>query len=291
MLQQTRVAAAIPYYQRFLQRFPNIAALAEAPEPDLLAHWAGLGYYYRVRNMQKAAQFMVANGGFPHTYEGILGLAGVGEYTAAAVASIALNLPHAVVDGNVYRVLSRVFEDGTNIAKSTARVHFSAIAETLLDRQQPGDFNQALMELGATICLPKSPQCLLCPVQPYCGAQRNGTQRHFPVKIKPAKQVTEQRIVFWMERDQHLLLWQRPSDASLMPGFWELPEPEHVPNAMAGEKLGSFRHGITFHDYRFDVYAAVPSAEMDACQWIRLEQLDSIPVSTIVRKARKTISK
>src|SRR4051812_39895703 len=151
MLQQTRVAAVIPYYERFLSRFPDVNSLATASETDLLAHWAGLGYYYRARNLQKAAQRVSEAGGFPSSLEEIQSLPGIGEYTAAAVASIAFDLPHPVVDGNVYRVLSRVLRDGTNIASGAARKHFTTLADPLLDRKRPGDFNQAVMELGATV--------------------------------------------------------------------------------------------------------------------------------------------
>ena len=164
MLQQTRVAAVIPYYERFLSRFPDLESLAGASETDLLAHWAGLGYYYRARNLQRAARNALEAGTFPADYDGIRHLPGIGEYTAAAVASIAFDLPYPVVDGNVYRVLSRVLNDRTNIASGPARKHFTVLAGAILDRTRPGDFNQAIMELGATVCLPRKPLCLICPV-------------------------------------------------------------------------------------------------------------------------------
>ena len=181
MLQQTRVAAVIPFYERFLSRFPTAKHLADAPQEDLLAHWAGLGYYYRSRNLQKAARQISIRGCFPATHDEIRELAGVGDYTAAAVASIAFNLPHAAVDGNVFRVLSRVLNDTTNIASLDGKRHFAAQADQLLDREQPGHHNQALIELGATISLPKNPQCLLCPDQTQSDAARTGTQNVLPV--------------------------------------------------------------------------------------------------------------
>ncbi len=188
MLQQTRVETVIPYYERFLSRFPDFAALAAAPEPELLAQWSGLGYYYRARNMQRAAQLMNAQGGFPSSFDEIRALPGIGDYTAAAIASIAFGLPHAVVDGNVFRVLSRVLADATNIASSGARQHFAGIAANLLDPNRPGTFNQALMELGATVCLPKSPQCLICPVHEYCRARAHGTTKLVSRKDQTAEE-------------------------------------------------------------------------------------------------------
>lgn len=287
MLQQTRVAAVIPYYERFLSRFPDIRSLAEADETDLLAHWAGLGYYYRARNMQKAAQQVSKAGDFPASYEAIRNLPGIGEYTAAAVASIAFSLPHAVVDGNVYRVLSRVLCDQTNIAASNARKHFTALADTLLDRNSPGDFNQALMELGATVCLPKKPLCLLCPISGICEARQRGIQESLPVKIKPRRSVEATRVLLWIEHEGKLLLWQRPPSARLMPGFWELPEPEGIPDAEIGTCLGHFGHGITIHNYRFEVHIASVARTPEFCQWIGLDELCRMPVSTVLKKARK----
>lgn len=289
MLQQTRVAAAIPYYRRFLTRFPDMAALAAAPEAELLASWAGLGYYYRAHNMQKAAQLMSESGGFPTSYEELRKLPGVGDYTAAAVASIAYNLPYAVLDGNVMRVLSRIFDDATNIASTTGRKHFTALAGTLLDRSQPGTFNQAMMELGATVCLPRNPQCLTCAVSALCCARAKGSQNDLPVKIVNTRSVEEKRAVFWIEESNRLLVWQRPPSSRLMPGFWELPEADHLPLAAPGRKLGSFRHSITFHSYRFEVRVAVPPAASGDCRWMLLSDLETAPTSTIFRKAKRLV--
>ena len=288
MLQQTRVSAVIPYFERFLARFPDFEALAAASEADLLTYWAGLGYYYRARNLQKSAQAMRAAGAFPDTYAGIAELPGVGGYTAAAVASIAFRLPHAVVDGNVFRVLSRVFNDDTNIASAKARKHFTSLAETLLDQSDPGAFNQALMELGATICLPKRPQCLLCPLRKLCRAQAHGNQERLPVKIKKRKNVEELRRVFVIRRTGKLLLWQRPQSARLMPGFWELPERAQFSFAVANRLLGSFRHGITVHNYRVEVWEAnIPDdlSGNEVCHWVAQADLPDFPLSTIARKA------
>lgn len=291
MLQQTRVSAVIPYYERFLARFPTLEALADAPESDLLANWAGLGYYYRARNLQKAAQQICAAGAFPETYTEILNLPGVGAYTAAAVASIAFNRPHAVLDGNVYRVISRVLNDQTNMASAKAPKHFGVLADGMLDREQPGTWNEAIMELGATICLPKKPQCLLCPVSRFCRARANGRQELLPVKIKTHTTSKHSRILFWIEQNGSLLLWQRSPDSRLMPGFWELPEAAQLPQTKPGQELGSFRHGITTHNYTFEVAEAAVPGDLGECQWVPENDLRILPLSTIVKKARRTVGR
>src|SRR5580692_8271758 len=173
MLQQTRVAAVIPYYERFLKRFPNAAALAQAPEEELLTAWSGLGYYTRARNLQSAAPQIVERGSFPQTYDELRELAGVGDYTAAAVASIAFGLPHAVVDGNVRRVAARL-TNGKGVAQE--------VADLLLDQRNPSRSNQAIMELGAVVCVPRDPRCGECPIAQYCEARRLGTQNEVPGK-------------------------------------------------------------------------------------------------------------
>jgi A/G-specific adenine glycosylase len=283
MLQQTRVAAAIPYYARFMARFPDYQVLAGASEEDVLRHWAGLGYYYRARNMQKAAQLMTGLGGFPRDYGGILALPGVGDYTAAAVGSIAFDLPHAAVDGNVVRVVSRLFRS------NAGRKQIAELVGNLLDRKRPGDFNQAMMELGATLCLPKNPQCLLCPVAKFCGARKLGLQQDFPAQRVKTKNVEIERDLFWIERDGRVLAWQRPADARLMPGFWELPEREHLPDAKPKDELGGFRHGITVHNYRITVWRTAVPSKVKNCRWLEVGGLSALPLSTIFKKALKIV--
>jgi A/G-specific adenine glycosylase len=275
----------IPYYERFIERFPNFEALATASEAELLAAWAGLGYYYRARNLQKAAQVMRAAGAFPSTYKEIRALPGVGDYTAAAVASIAFSLPYPALDGNVLRVLSRLLDDDSDIASKETKNYFSELASRILDRRQPGTFNQAMMELGATLCLPKNPQCLLCPVSSACRALRTGRQNDLPLKRRAQKAVQEKRRLFWIERDGKLLLWRRKPDARLMPGFWELPERSQLPDLAVGRSLGSFRHGITFHDYLFEVSEAEPPVDCGSCEWVAIDELMKLPASTVLRKA------
>ena len=283
MLQQTRVAAAIPYFDRFMAAFPNYTALATASEEDVLRHWAGLGYYYRARNLQKAAQLICELGAFPSDHEAILNLPGVGDYTAAAVGSIAFDLPHAVVDGNVVRVVSRLF------ASNEGRKQVVEAAGKLLDRERPGDFNQAMMELGATVCLPKNPHCLLCPVSKMCRARELGAQQEFPAQKVKTKNKEINRSLFWIEKRGKVLAWQRPPEARLMPGFWELPEQEHLPGTVPARELGAFRHGITVHDYRIKVWRAPAPAKFGNCQWLEIRQLSQLPLSTIFKKALRVL--
>jgi A/G-specific adenine glycosylase len=186
MLQQTRVAAVIPYYERFLERFPTVEALAEAPQEDVLRLWSGLGYYSRARNLQQAAQHIVAThgGDFPQDREEALALPGIGSYTAAAILSIAFDAKHAVLDGNVARVLARLDAVRGNLREGGRWQKRQTRADELLDRKSPGDWNQAMMELGAMICTPRAPQCLLCPVAKFCRARQLGLTETIPEKHK-----------------------------------------------------------------------------------------------------------
>ena len=175
MLQQTRAEVVIPYYQRFLKRFPDAGTLAQAKEADVLACWSGLGYYSRARNLQAAARAITATEGFPRDYASLRALPGVGPYTAAAVSSIAFDQPCAVLDGNVLRVLARITNDSSDIASARTRAGFQRVADGLLAPECPGEFNQAMMELGATICLPRVPTCSFCPVAEFCEARKAGS--------------------------------------------------------------------------------------------------------------------
>ena len=192
MLQQTRVEAVKPYYERFLSALPTVQALAEADEELLLKLWEGLGYYSRVRNMQKAAQQIVAehNGEIPAEYSILLKLKGIGPYTAGAIASIAFSKPCAAVDGNVLRVMARLTADEGNIAEPAVRKYWEKEIMEALPKERPGDYNQALMELGATLCLPNgAPKCELCPLRAYCLAYRKNQTMLFPVKTKKSSRI------------------------------------------------------------------------------------------------------
>jgi A/G-specific adenine glycosylase len=285
MLQQTRVASVLPYYARFLRRFPDFRALAAAPEPELLALWAGLGYYSRARNMQRAARQMAGRGGFPRDYDGIRSLPGVGDYTAAAIASIAFGLPHAAVDGNVLRVLARLTADAGSLQNAATKRRLTGIAESLLDRRKPGDFNQALMELGATVCLPRQPQCLVCPWRDHCEARRQGRERELPFRSPRQEAVQLHRTLLVVERQGRLLLWRRSADSSRLAGFWELPEAEQLPKARVVRALGEFRHSITRHNYHFSVARARVESVPPGFSWVAVEDLGILPLSTTTRKA------
>jgi A/G-specific adenine glycosylase len=210
MLQQTRVAAVIPYYERFLEHFPNVRALAEAPEEEVLRLWSGLGYYSRARNLQAAARQIAAqhSGEFPHDHEEALALAGIGPYTAAAILSIAYCAKLAVLDGNVARVIARLYAIHGDLRQGGRWQTLQTNADKLLDTKSPGDWNQAMMELGATICTPRAPQCLLCPVAKFCRAQRMNLQDVIPEKRKKRarEEITLAAAVFLDPRGHTLLL-------------------------------------------------------------------------------------
>jgi A/G-specific adenine glycosylase len=285
MLQQTRVAVVIPYYQRFVERFPRPEDLAGAAEREFLAMWAGLGYYARARNLRKAARAIVEAGGFPRSYEGLRRLPGVGEYTAAAVASIAFNLPHAVLDGNVARVLSRLTAERGDIQSAAVRARLKETAERLLDRRRPGDFNQALMELGATVCLPKNPQCLLCPWRDHCEARREGIENELPVKLRKREPVKQTLVFYLIEKAGRVLLRRRGETEPRLAGFWELPEERDLPGVKRGRLVAEFRHSITRHDYTVMVYEAPPVKARKGWRWRRHSELEKIPLATTARKA------
>ena len=291
MLQQTRVAAVLPYYESFLERFPSPEALAEASEQEVLARWSGLGYYSRARNLHRAAREVAERGGFPRDYQTIRALPGIGDYTAAAIASIAFELPHAVVDGNVMRVLARLENETGDIRSTVTRRRLTERAGQLLDTSRPGHFNQALMELGAIVCTPRQPGCDACPVSRFCEARKLGTQHQLPVKLgrKPAKFIDKTVLV--IERRGRLLLRQRPKESRKLAGFWELPEPDEAPGATSIGERGEFRHSITNHNYLFTVQEARIGRAPNGFCWIPTGRLDKIPLSTTTRKALATRAK
>ncbi|OWA35632.1 A/G-specific adenine glycosylase [Saccharibacillus sp. O16] len=238
MLQQTRVDTVIPYFNRFIERFPTIQDLAEAPQEDVVKMWEGLGYYSRARNLQAAAQQIVElhGGQMPSEREHVFALKGVGPYTAGAILSIAFNQPEPAVDGNVMRVLSRYFLIEDDIAKPKTRVAMEKMIPALIPEGRASDFNQALMELGALICTPKSPHCLICPVMEHCRGRIEGMERELPIKTKAKKPRPEQRLAVLLEgsgeREGRVLVRRRPK-TGLLASMWELP---HI--AVGGEDLG-----------------------------------------------------
>ncbi|HTS46332.1 MAG TPA: A/G-specific adenine glycosylase [Bryobacteraceae bacterium] len=285
MLQQTRVAAAIGYYQRFLERFPGIPELAAAPEQDLLTAWAGLGYYARVRNLQKAAKKILELGAFPRDYDSLRALAGVGDYTAAAIASIAFDLPHAALDGNAIRVLTRLTAERGNVASTAVRKRLRAVADRLVDPNHPGEFNQAWMELGAVVCLPKEPQCSICPLQSHCAACRLGCEHELPLKAARPSPVEIQKQLLVIRKAAGILVWQRETESRRLAGFWELPEPTQIPRVKIGARIGVFRHTIVNTNYSFQVHQASARNVPKGFRWLPTHRLDEFPLSTAAKKA------
>ena len=229
MLQQTRVEAVIGYYARFLEALPDIRALAEAPEAQLLKLWEGLGYYNRVRNLQKAAQVILEKHGgvFPQNYEEILALPGIGAYTAGAISSICFEQPHAGVDGNVLRILSRMTASDVPIDSDETKKDFASKLEMVYPQGQCGAFTQALMELGACVCTPKSPSCDLCPAREICKARKQNKMTDYPVRLPKKEKKLQQLSVFLLECDGHFALTQRDR-GGLLSGLWQLPNTQQV---------------------------------------------------------------
>jgi A/G-specific adenine glycosylase len=269
MLQQTRVAAAIDHYTRFLKRFPTIQKLAAAREASVLAAWSGLGYYRRARMMHLAAREIVRQRGgkFPALAKELRTLPGIGRYTSAAIASIAFGQKAAVVDGNVERVLQRVH------GKILCGESLWMAAEESLDPLRPGDFNQAMMELGAVVCLPRQPKCLICPVHTLCV-----TRGEHPRREKPKQRKRE--IYYALNlRDKSVLLVQRSHNASLMAGMWELPE---LTSPNGAKPMFTVKHSITVTDYVVRVMAE--KSENPRAKWARKSRLGKLPLTGLARK-------
>ena len=274
MLQQTRVAAVLEHYRLFLAKFPTVQELAAAREASVLAAWSGLGYYRRARMLHAAAKMVVKEygGKFPDTSEGLRRLPGIGRYTAAAIASIAYGEATAVVDGNVDRVLGRL--TGKRVEGEAAW----QAAEGLLSQERPGDFNQAMMELGATVCLPRRPRCLLCPVPEFCIARGELE----PTEKAPVQKKRE--VHFGLaQRNDEVFLVRRARHEALMPGMWEFPELR----ANGAKPLFSLRHSITVTDYAVRV---VKLAAPDGAhgKWIALSRVASLPLTGLARKILRT---
>ncbi|HEV2697932.1 MAG TPA: A/G-specific adenine glycosylase [Terriglobales bacterium] len=269
MLQQTRVAAVLLHYDKFLKRFPTVHKLAAAREPAVLAQWSGLGYYRRARNLHAAAKLIVQQrgGGFPKSAQDLLGLPGIGRYTAAAIASIAFNEPVAVLDGNVERVLRRLFGGAPALAE------LWDAAESLLDHTRPGDFNQAMMELGALICLPSQPSCSECPIRPYC--RTRGAGQKATAKFRQHKRHATYLLA---RRAQSVRLVQRSGDERLMPGMWELPQ---VLNPAApNQRLFSVKHSITITNFTVNVV----TGRSGRGNWVQISRLQRLPLTGLARK-------
>jgi len=287
MLQQTRVAVVVERYTAFLQRFPSIQLLAKADEQDVLALWSGLGYYRRARMLHKAARSVISDHGgiMPSTATGLRQLAGIGSYTAAAIASIAHNEPIAVVDGNVERVLSRIqgWHSHDTVSEAAVRREVDEIAQTLVDPHHAGDYNQAIMELGATVCTPRNPQCLICPWASECatlGEHRTPKRAPMTTRESACALITRESSAA-----KEILLEQRPAANSVMPGLWELPQ---IESAIPAEvPILTVRHAIMQVNYTVHVHsleaAQFPTSIARRC-WFPAEQAASMALTGLARK-------
>jgi len=243
ILQQTRIQQGMAYWERFMQRWPRVEDLARATEDEVLRMWQGLGYYSRARNLHTAARQILALGHFPCTLDEIKALKGVGDYTAAAIGSIAFDLPAAVVDGNVYRVLARHFGIDTPINTTEGKHAFTALAQELLPPKQASAFNQAMMDFGAIQCTPQSPRCLLCPLQETCVALREGRVEGLPVKLKKL-QVKTRRLTYVYIRCQGMTAIHRRGEGDIWQGLWEPLLYEDAPLPPFCGKLTLLRKGV-----------------------------------------------
>ena len=300
MLQQTRVAAVMPYYQRWMEELPTVEALAAVDEERLMKLWQGLGYYSRARNLQRAARMIVEEyrGRFPDRYEDLLRLPGVGDYTAGAIASIAFSRPVPAVDGNVLRLAARVADIEEDIMDGRVRQMFRRLMEQAMPASRPGDFNQAMMDLGSAVCLPNSPPlCGQCPLAALCEANRLGRQGELPVRRKKAQRRREEMTVYLLLREGRVAL-RRREDRGLLAGLWEFP---HVPGALAEDQAGGpvaawgltaldwrrkleARHIFTHVEWHMTGYLLTVSGDCPALTWADQEALDAMAVPSAFGK-------
>ncbi len=309
MLQQTQVKKVVAYYERFIKKFPDVQHLAEAPLQDVLKVWEGLGYYARARNLHKAAQIIIQEyaGKIPNDYATFRKLPGIGDYSAAAVHSIAFNEPYAAVDGNIKRVLARLLLIDAPINDTSSAKLFQQKADTLLDKNEPGQFNQAMMELGATVCRPQSPTCLVCPVNLFCGAFQTSRQDEFPIRLKREKVPEHHMIAGVIYKGSEVLIVQRPLEG-LLGGLWEFPNDQIAENETAEQAcirltadvvnlsvrnlkyLTRVKHAFTHFKIVVDVFECdyqsgevVLNEPIDA-KWVKLNELKDYPLPRTTHK-------
>ena len=308
MAQQTRVETVIPYYLRWMEQFPTVQALADAPQEAVLKAWEGLGYYARARNLHKAARAIVTehDGRIPSSVNELRALPGIGEYTAAAVASLVFRADEPALDGNLRRVLARVtaLEEDAKSPKSMSRL--TALARTLLPPGRVGDFNQALMDLSSQVCLPKSPRCAECPLTGFCEAFKQNRQADFPVKAKKAPVPTLTVTAGVLRRGNTVLLTKRPADG-LLGGMWEFPggkqeSGETLAECLArelreeldidvevGDEVGVFRHAyshfrVVLHAFECEITGGEPRPlASDSLEWVPVERLGEYAMGKIDR--------
>ena len=309
MLQQTRVEAVIPYFERWMNRFPTINALAQASEQDILNLWEGLGYYSRARNLHKAAKIVLEqhHGELPRDLDALRGLPGIGRYTVGAIASMAFGMDEPTLDGNIRRVLARVFDVNQPADSPTGEKILWELAAKHLSKGEAGDYNQALMDLGATICLPKNPRCLICPVMKLCKARELGIQEERPV-TKPKKKIPHYvHVVAVIEKNGRVLLAKRPSKGSLG-GMWEFPnarvngDPAKAltktiqtatrlkvrrKDALKLVEHAYSHFSVTVHPFRCDL---ISKSENKNLKWIRVGELEEYPMGRIDRQIARQLS-
>lgn len=293
------MATVIPYFHRFLQRFPALRDLAEAPEQEVLRLWQGLGYYSRARNLQAAARKIIDEfaGQVPHNAEDLLSLPGVGRYTAGAIASLAFDQRAPILDGNVIRVLCRLDRVESDPRQKDTLARLWLRAEEILPKAHCGDFNSALMELGALICTPRAPQCLICPVRQHCEAFAAGVQERLPLKRPRPQTPLEKRCTFCIHHAGEWLIEQRPSRGR-WGGMWQfitLPQVDHQPVDLATvlgdtgvavshlERLGQVTHALTHRRYEFEIYRCQTTHKTNSESsrtraWVTLHELDHYPL-------------
>ena len=295
MLQQTTTAHAAPYFEAFVARWPTVEALAAAPEADVMAAWAGLGYYSRARNLVACARLVAARGGFPDSEAELRKLPGLGAYTAAAVAAIAFGRRAVAIDANVERVIARLFAIREPLPG--ARKTIRARTELVVPAKRAGDFTQALMDLGATICTPRAPKCLLCPLAELCVARREGLQDALPLKAAKKTRPTRTGTAFWIERDGHVWLVTRPRK-SLLGGMRALPDDGwtaradgsgEAPLPGAWQAGGVVRHTFTHFDLELGlaIYAGNAWGELAAGEWWAAAEIDRAGLPTLFAKAAR----
>lgn len=316
MLQQTQVATVIDYFNRFIKRFPDIKTLSEADEQDVLKLWEGLGYYSRARNFHNAAKQLIEENSFevPNTPEAFLKLSGVGPYTCAAVQSIAFGKPMAVVDGNVKRVLSRLYKIETQVNDSKAHTVFEEKAQALLDTSDPSSFNQAMMELGALICKPSSPDCSNCPVIDFCISNAEKCISDYPRRKKKKPVPTRKRVAVLIQKDNTFLILKRNAQIFLG-GMWELPNFSVKKGTNAErmlkkeidinlgivleslEKINDIRHAYTHFKLEMQLYycsinsKTIDEGNTDEIRWITLEEIDHYPFHKAIHKCFPDVKK
>ncbi len=291
ILQQTRIEQGLPYWQRFMQQWPTVEALAAAEEDEVLRMWQGLGYYSRARNLHTASKQITALGGFPSTTAEIRQLKGVGDYTAAAIASFAFGLPEAVVDGNVYRVLSRYYGIETPINTTTGKKEFTALAQSLLPPRQSADYNQGMMDFGATQCTPQSPHCECCPLMETCMAFREGRISELPVKQRTLK-IKERHLTYVYVRCKGFTAIHRREAGDIWQGLYEPlldVKPESGAILLRQKVKHILTHRVLYADFWLWETAERPALP-DGYFWIREEDIDNYAVPRLIEILLQSLS-